>query len=246
MKINYREIEVNGYTLRGFFTTPDDGFRDVCVFFHGFTGHKNEHNFMFKQLSEKFAEIGIASLRYDYRGSGDSDGDFSIQNYDTVLEDAEAMLKDAVKLNGGKKVIVLGFSMGGATAGRMTAMHPDLIKKAVLISPAAMLLRSLTRTFENPDLIVDNRYVDLGGYYIDISFRETLKGLDMYSDCDKFDGPVLIVQGTKDLAVFPEDSFGYTKHYPNCTYKTVEGAPHGYSTVKMREELQKYILDFLR
>ena len=200
-----------------------------------------------KKYFNEYARVTDSMILDYYKNSDGSKREATIHVNKTkgVVEDF-GMLKDAVKLNGGKKVIVLGFSMGGATAGRMTAMHPDLIKKAVLISPAAMLLRSLTRTFENPDLIVDNRYVDLGGYYIDISFRETLKGLDMYSDCDKFDGPVLIVQGTKDLAVFPEDSFGYTKHYPNCTYKTVEGAPHGYSTVKMREELQKYILDFLR
>ncbi len=244
MKIEYRELTVNNYVLRGFLTS-DDNCKDLCVYLHGYTGHKNEHNFLFKQLSYRFLEVGVASLRFDYRGSGDSDGTFDEQNFDTVLEDACAMVKEGYKLNHNQKVIVLGFSMGGAAAGRMSVMMKDYIKKVVLISPAAMLARSLKNAFiYNP--AIDDKYVDLGGYLLNVKFRETLKDLDMLEGCENFTDPVLIVQGSADQAVFPLDSFEFKKKYPNCEYRLVIGAPHGYSKIEYRKQLQEIILDFLR
>ena len=121
MKVSYNELNVNGYIIRGLFSTPDDGnFKTVCVFLHGYTGHKNETSFLFKQLSARFVENGIATLRYDYYGSGDSDGEFSDQTFTTARNDAKAAIAEGVRLNGGKKIIVCGFSMGGAVAARMS------------------------------------------------------------------------------------------------------------------------------
>ena len=33
MKVSYNELNVNGYIIRGLFSTPDDGkFKTICVF----------------------------------------------------------------------------------------------------------------------------------------------------------------------------------------------------------------------
>ena len=241
--MEYRELVSDGYTLRGFLT-KDENCHDLCVYFHGFTGHKNEHNFMFKDLQEILLGLGIASLRFDYRGSGDSDGKFSEQNFDTVLADARRMVEEGYRLNNNKPIIVLGFSMGGAAASRMSVEYKDIIKKAVLISPAAKIENSLISIFKNK--IVDGRYVDMGGYYIDISFKESLKDYNMYLDCDKFKNPVLICQGACDQAVYPIDSLRYTHYYPNYRYYLVPGAPHGYGKVRYRQTLYGIISDFLK
>ena len=90
MKVSYNELNVNGYIIRGLFSTPDNGeYKSVVVFLHGYTGHKNETSFLFKQLSARFVEEGYATLRYDYYGSGDSDGEFHNQ----TLQQQEMTLK---------------------------------------------------------------------------------------------------------------------------------------------------------
>ena len=65
MKISYNELNVNGYIIRGLFSTPDNGeHKTVAVFLHGYTGHKNETSFLFKQLSARFVENGIADIGF--------------------------------------------------------------------------------------------------------------------------------------------------------------------------------------
>ena len=101
MKISYKELQVNDYTIRGLFTEPNNGYTDIAVMLHGYTGHKNENGFLFKQITKTLVECGIATLRFDYYGSGDSDGEFHEQNFTTVRNDAKAAIDKAVKLNNG-------------------------------------------------------------------------------------------------------------------------------------------------
>ena len=88
MKIEYRELISDGHTLRGLFSTPDGEFKDLLVMFHGFTGHMNENGLMFKQITKTLTNIDIATLRYDFRGSGISDGEFDDFTLFTEIEDA--------------------------------------------------------------------------------------------------------------------------------------------------------------
>lgn len=245
MNIKYCELNVEGKTLRGFYSTPDKNQKQLCVMYHGFTGHKNENGFLFKQISEALCNIGIATLRYDYMGSGDSDGDFSEQSFDTVLRDARAILASAYEINNHKPVIVLGFSMGGATAARMSVEFGNLIEKLVLMSPAATMYDTACGPFKRGE-IVDDKYVDLGGYYISKDFSETLRDKNLYEGCETFTKPVLITQGSEDLAVFPKTSKKYTEHYKDYRYALVMGAPHCYTKVKYRKEVISLIIDFLK
>lgn len=244
MKISYQELNVNGYIIRGLFTEPDDGFKQIAVCLHGYTGHKNENGFLFKQIAAVLAEHQIATLRYDYMGSGDSDGDFSEQTFETVKNDARAIIKNAVKMNNGKPIYLIGFSMGGANAARMSQEMPELIEKLVLLSPAGKLINNVSRAFSSHN-IVDNQFVDLGGYYLNKAFFTSLEHADLYEGVEKYQNPVLILQGTKDQAVNPADSKHYAELYPHSKYVLIEGAEHCYTKVEYRIQVQKEIIQFL-
>ena len=47
------------------------------VLFHGFTGDRMESHWLFVKCSRALARAGIASLRFDFYGSGESEGEFS-------------------------------------------------------------------------------------------------------------------------------------------------------------------------
>src|SRR2546426_5960176 len=47
------------------------------VLFHGFTGDRMESHWLFVKCSRALALAGIASLRFDFYGSGESEGEFS-------------------------------------------------------------------------------------------------------------------------------------------------------------------------
>ena len=44
------------------------------ILFHGFCDDRNEINFVHTELSRRLCERGIASVRFDFAGSGDSTG----------------------------------------------------------------------------------------------------------------------------------------------------------------------------
>ncbi len=244
MKIKYQELNVNGYTIRGLLSTPDQEFSQIAVFLHGYTGHKNENGFLFKQITEALVEHNIATLRFDYMGSGDSDGKFSEQTYDTIRADARTVIKEAVRLNNGKPIYLIGFSMGGANAARMSVEMPELIEKLVLMSPAGLMGKMLELRFATLE-VIDDYYIDLGGYYLSKDFMYSFQGHDLYEGVEKFTKPVLILQGTKDQAVKPEMSKKYDDLYPNSKYVLIEGAEHCYTRVPYRKQVSEEIIKFL-
>lgn len=89
---------------------------------HGFTGNRIEAHFLFVKASRAFAQAGLASLRIDFRGSGESSGRFQDMSVLTELADALAAWEfmGAVKSIDAKRRGVLGFSHGGAVAALLT------------------------------------------------------------------------------------------------------------------------------
>lgn len=55
---------------------------------HGLAGHKTGKYRLYVRLAKMLAEAGIAALRIDFRGSGDSEGDFSEMTLEGEITDA--------------------------------------------------------------------------------------------------------------------------------------------------------------
>ena len=106
-------LENGAYTLRGIYSKADSN--KVVIMFHGYTGHKVEHNGMFRSLSRLLLKENISSLRFDYYGNFDSDGEFTDFTFDTLFSDGRCIINYAYSL-GYKDVVLLGYSMGGALA----------------------------------------------------------------------------------------------------------------------------------
>ena len=76
--IRNRDFHHNKLTLRSTVHIPDgpSGTRwPVVVLIHGFTGNRLEHG-SFVRMSRLLEGSGIASVRVDLSGHGESDGDF--------------------------------------------------------------------------------------------------------------------------------------------------------------------------
>jgi hypothetical protein len=89
---------------------------------HGFTGQRLEAHFLFVKASRAFAALGLASLRFDFRGSGESSGRFQDMSVLTELADALAAWEYLGRLRGvdpGRRAL-LGLSFGGAVAALLS------------------------------------------------------------------------------------------------------------------------------
>lgn len=85
-------------------------------------------------LARTFAELGFATLRFNFRGVGASDGVFDSGNGE--VEDLLAAVQHARDAFGHLPLILSGFSFGGYVAARAAQhLHPQP-HKLVLVAPA--------------------------------------------------------------------------------------------------------------
>ena len=72
------ELKFKGHVLRGMLQVPEmqKGKYPFIAMYHGFGATKLESHFMFADLSHELEKSGIGSLRFDFSGTGESDGLF--------------------------------------------------------------------------------------------------------------------------------------------------------------------------
>jgi len=109
----------------------------LVVLAHGHGGTRHEAG-GFKRVAEGLAANGIASIRMDFPGCGDSKESFANNNLTNMLADIRSSLayaKDQIKVDE-THLGILGFSMGGRLAIRLAAEQPGFGYMA-LWAPAA-------------------------------------------------------------------------------------------------------------
>lgn len=103
---------------------------------HGLGGHKAGKYRLYVTLAEQLSKIGIASLRIDFRGSGDSEGHFSAMSLDSETRDAVLALnylKSRPDINK-SRIGIFGRSVGG-TVAVMAAERAGGIKSMAMWAP---------------------------------------------------------------------------------------------------------------
>lgn len=108
-----------GQKIFGIFHRPlGESSYPAILMCHGLAGHKAGRYRTYVNLAEKLAAHGIGVLRIDFRGSGDSEGDFSAMTLMGEVSDALVALQwlehhDEIDKN---RIGLFGRSLGGAVA----------------------------------------------------------------------------------------------------------------------------------
>ena len=145
----------SGHQLAGIIDLPEETENPpALVFSHCFTCNKDLK--AIARISRGLAENGIAVLRYDMTGLGNSDGDFSRTNFSTNLADLTAAI-DYARSKFVGPISLLGHSFGGAVSMAYAGLHATEPKLASLITLAApsntehlaALLASMDPAIEN-------------------------------------------------------------------------------------------------
>lgn len=88
----------------------------LLVFVHGWSGNSlGVWNAFFVKAARIFAKNGFAVLRFDFRGSGNSEGEFENQTISSMLLDLKNILDQIVKHEAinNNKIALVGHSQGG-------------------------------------------------------------------------------------------------------------------------------------
>jgi alpha-beta hydrolase superfamily lysophospholipase len=183
----------------------------VLIMAHGFTDDKVSDNRIFVRFARKAREKGYAVLRFDFAGSGDSEGDFSDMTVTKEIQDLKSALEFAhsIPLLTESPIYLVGYSLGGAVALSLAAMD-HRVKGVVCWAPASDL-RSVFSTILGEGAILTaqrNKAVacrnDSKCFYLKSDFFFDLGKHRPARDIAQVSPrPVLLVQGTADTKVPP-------------------------------------------
>ena len=199
---------------------------------HGFSGRKDGP--MFELIADSLANHGIASIRFDFNGHGESEGDFVDMTVPNEIEDATKVYEYVRDLRYVSDVAIVGHSQGGVVAA-MTAgqMEEGSFKAVVLMAPAAVLRDDAIRgntMGKSYDPLDPPEFVELfGGLRLGRNYINTAFYLPIYETAAKYSGPALIVHGTADRVVPYTYGERFHQLWPSSEWVLQDAYDHGFS-----------------
>lgn len=198
----------------------------VVLMCHGLAGDKTGKYRLYVILSKTLASLGIASLRIDFRGSGDSEGDFADMTLESEVSDAIKGLEYLYKLPkiDNKRIGIFGRSLGGSVA-LMAARRYDHVKSLVTWAPLSDgdQWKEQWQKIHSPDVTEDQRLATMrvNGQIPGYNFFQELFKMRMEDELEALhDIPLLHIHGEKDGIVVVEHAENYVKFRAKSKAKT--------------------------
>ncbi len=231
----YSEIKYHGNILRGFHDNA--GGDVVAIITHGIGGNKLGHKFIFKQFADYANSHGISVLRYDFEGSGESDGDFANTRHSDQVSQVNAIIDQALNL-GYKKIILCS-----TTIGCYSVWHAKPTSEVVCYvnwNPIFNYDR-----YEQNSLKHANKdgSIDMKGLFTKPTYTQDLSKLKR--QVPKIELPVLILQGELDNEFKYEEAKCVCADY-NWQYHVIENGNHLWEGNQIRESLFVETIKFIK
>lgn len=231
---------------------PPTDVKYMLIICHGFRGAKENGGKIFG-WAEKLNRQGIGVLAFDFRGSGQSDGDFAQITLTRQADDLQQVI-DYVHDRFSKPIILLGRSFGGSTvlvggAGDPRVAGYILWSTPVFMRPtfSIMLPNECQLLEEGNSVVVGDEYGEyrlLPGILSDFEQHN----MDAYLQ-NIGNRPVLAVHARDDEVVDYHNALYIKEQLPNCTLHMIDEAGHRFlDNIELREDITiKWLQDlFLR
>jgi len=214
---------IEGERINGVLTRPESSECPVpvIVLLHGFLGHMNDllvydsEESLYEMTARLFAEKGLASLRFDFRGSGTSNGEWKDTTFTKQISDAISSIDflSSVEDVDSRRIGVIGLSQGGLVAACLAA-RDSRVKSVALWSAVAIPVHtysallgkdSVDRAINADPFEEITAGISWGGTTVlRKEFFDELFLINPVAEIVSYDGPLLVVSGSKDDLVFPQ------------------------------------------
>ena len=169
----------DGETLAGLLELPEQKPQAFALFAHCFTCSKDIA--AASRITRGLAAHGIATLRFDFTGLGNSDGDFANTNFSSNLADLIAAAR-YLEANYSAPQLLIGHSLGGAAV--LAAAHAIPSARGVVTIGAPATADHVRHLFADSKDVIESKLeatVDLGGRQFTIK-KQFLEDLERYTD----------------------------------------------------------------
>ncbi len=197
-------------------------------------------------LAQRFCDVGFLTLIFNFRGTGNSGGNFDILGWTRDLEAALDYLDNMTEVDK-SKIFLMGFSGGAAVSVYVAAKDPRVSSLVTCACPArfrpfpdAERAKLAIEHFRGIGIIRDKDFP--------ASLEEWLDGFSQISAIDRIEKisprPLLIVHGAQDDVVDPSQAWAlYEKAGEPKEMLMVEGAGH---RLRVDERAMEGALNWLR
>ena len=201
-------------------------------------------------------------VAFDFRGNGRSDAPDQPVTMETFVEDSVAVLHFV----GVDSAHVYGQSFGGMVAQELALAHPERVRSLILAATHAggpnvvparakvpkdrpwMALYAPGFPEANPDHVAEDLLVGSQRPQAPHAGRrqwEAMRGFDSYERLPDLGIPTLVLHGSEDRMVAPENARVLAERIPGAELVMVEGAGHLYHSERA-DEADAVVLDFIR
>lgn len=244
----------NGKLLKGTMNVPESSPEPIpfVVILHGFCDERNELNFVHRELAERLAEAGIGSLRFDFNGSGESEGRFEDMTISSEIDDVRAALDFVKSLDfiDPNRIALHGLSLGGCVASMAAGRYKDEIQALSLWCPAPDLaynLRDYNLVGIDVHDVETKGYMDVEGLRCGLEFYKDAIKLDPFKEAALFDKEVNLVHGDQDITASLKCSLTYKQIYGDrARLLIVPGAEHRFTSCDFRKARMDSAVSFLK
>jgi dipeptidyl aminopeptidase/acylaminoacyl peptidase len=175
----------------------------AVVLCHGMESSKESEKIV--ALSRQLSERGILALRFDFAGSGESEGNFAEMTYSGEVEDLRAAHDFALQY-APKKVGIFGSSMGGTVALLFAGQEKTVAALATLAAPLhPEKFRDKLLTPEEARQWRTKGYIIYHDRRLNISLLDDVEKLDVPQAARKISCPALVIHGDRDDTVPVEE-----------------------------------------
>ena len=230
----------------------------AVVMNHGHGGGRNEGS-GFARLADALAEAGIATIRMDFAGVGDSKAPWTDQSLSSMVSDSNASLAYLLANYpvDPDRVGILGYSMGGRVALTI-AQSPDSTYKAVgLLAPSANPGEGLITLLAGGETEAEALYAQAQGekgyadyttqygqqQQLSLAWFDEMRASSPLDGIDAYQGPMLVVHGDKDEVIPPAQNEAVIAAYPAASILLVPEADHGYGFYSDQPEVSAAVED---
>lgn len=237
---------------------------DVGVLFvHAAFGNRLGPSRMFVEYERKFNKFGLATMRFDLAGCGESYGKCSFANIERDGQDilrAATFFVKQLKLKG---VLLFGISRGAYLAYNVVNQDNDLVRAAILLSTPgpgrfsgaknlshgfAKYLCKLKKA-ETVKRILSGQVDLVGVWQTLVNAGQIKKRYPEIRGAGKIDSKLLFIYAEKDPICREAKKFYMKKCTDNnieFICKTIKGANHSFFHYQWKEEILNICIDWIK
>ncbi|NLB78370.1 MAG: alpha/beta hydrolase [Clostridiaceae bacterium] len=187
-----------------------EGSYPAVVMLHGTGSNREEAGNGYAYAAPVMAaEYGVATIRIDFPGNGESTADYMLYTFDSAVADAATAAAYMAGLDNidADRIGVMGWSQGGTDALLAAGKHPEVFKSVVTWAGAPDLTSMCTEEAyaeakANGFFVMEFEWRD--SLNVSLQWCEDVMNTDVLAVFSNFEGPILAISGTADTTVDPE------------------------------------------